>query len=600
MGRPTSDTARPARPARPARGLLALVLLALAWAFVMQVLGWAQTSNYALVKSLADGTASIDRYHWETRDKAWTDEHFFSVKAPGLPFVVLPLYEGMRALGAPEASRDVARAARRSGESRWAYKGLLTHEYGFDPVRARLVRKEVEGEAPIVWALGLLGSVLPAFLLLLTVRAVVERVTPGMGTAAAVMLGAGTLVMVFASQLFGHMLSALLAFAAFALLWRERDGHARLALVVAAGVLSGLAVTVEYPLAIAGAIVGCYAISRSGPLARGGAYSAGVALGVAPLLLYNQWAYGYATHLSYDNAVEHQGFTGHWTLGLNEGGFFGIGIPRPDAALELLISSRGLFVVSPIVVAAIAGTWLLYRSGRRAEARTITAVSLAFLVYDAGYWLPFGGGSPGPRFLIPILPFLCVGLGLALQRMPAVTLGLAVPSVLTMLLATATYPLIGDDDVGEWVHRVLEATFVNTPLVPLGVTGWLGVAPLLVLLAAAIACAARATEGVDVRADLRWGIRAVLAWGAIAVVGPAPWGDAALLGNWDEFVLVLTGVVAGLAALAVAALRAGMPVRALAGGAGPELAGGSPRVAWRRSAAGTEVVEGDPATDLAL
>ncbi len=595
MGRPTSETGRPAR-----RGLLALVLLALAWAFVMQALGWAQTSYYTLVKSLAHGTASIDSYHWETRDKAWTGERFYSVKAPGLGFVVLPLYEGLTALGAPEASRDVARAARRSGDSRWAYRALLTSEYGYDRVRARRVRSAVEGEAPIVWVLGLLGSVLPAFLLLLTVRAVAERASPGTGTAAAVMLGTGTLVMVFASQLFGHMLSALLAFAAFALLWHERDGRARLALVLAAGVLAGLAVTVEYPLAIAGAIVGCYAISRSGWLRRGGAYSAGVALGVAPLPLYNQWAYGDPTHLSYSDAVEHQGFTGHWTLGLNDGGFFGIGIPRPDVALELLISSRGLLVLSPVLVAAIAGTWLLYRSGRRAEARTIAAVAVAFLVYDAGYWLPFGGGSPGPRFLIPILPFLCAGLGLALRRMPAVTLGLAVPSVLTMLLATATYPLIGDDDVGEWVRRMLDATFVNTPLVPLGVTGWLGVAPLLILLAGAIVCAARATEEIDVRADLPRGIRAVLAWGVIAIVGPAPWGDAALLGNWDELALALTGVAGGLAALAAAALRAGAPLRALAGRAGPESAGTSSRVARLGSAAGTEVVERDPATDLAL
>ncbi|MGI8593747.1 MAG: hypothetical protein ACR2ML_05175, partial [Solirubrobacteraceae bacterium] len=347
--RPTSDSARPARSAGR-HGLLALVLLALAWAFVMQALGWAQTSYYALVKSLSDGTASIDRYHWETRDKAWTGERFHSVKAPGLPFMVLPLYEGLTALGAPEASRDVARAARRSGESRWAYSGLLTHAYGYDPVRARSVRKEVEGEAPIVWALGLLGSVLPAFLLLLAVRTVVERVSPGTGTAVAVMLGAGTLVMVFASQLFGHMLSALLAFAAFALLWRERDGRQRLTWVLAAGLLSGLAVTTEYPLAIAGAIVGCYAISRRGPIARGCAYSAGVALGVAPLLLYNRWTYGDATHLSYADAVEQQGFTGHWTLGLNDGGFFGVGLPRPDVALELLVSSRGLLVLSPVLV----------------------------------------------------------------------------------------------------------------------------------------------------------------------------------------------------------------------------------------------------------
>ena len=49
-------------------------------------------------------------------------------------------------------------------------------------------------------------------------------------------------------------------------------------------------------------------------------------------------------------------------------------------------------------------------------------------IYDSGYWLPFGGGSPGPRFLIPMLPFLAVGLACAWRRFPATTLALAVPS----------------------------------------------------------------------------------------------------------------------------------------------------------------------------
>src|SRR5215210_3373685 len=248
------------------RGVLALVLLALAWATIMQALGWAQTSYYTLVKALGDGTTSIDRYHWETHDKSWTGGRFYSVKAPGLPFLVLPLYEGLKAAGGREASRQVAQDARRSGNSRWAYRGLLLSAYGYDAAVAKRTRAEIEGEAPMVWALGLLGSVLPAFLLLLLVRRTSERVAPGFGTAAAFLLGAGTLVMVFASQLFGHVLATLLAFAAFALLWRERDGPPRTWWVVAAGALSGLAVVTEYPVAIAGAIVGLFAVARPSPV----------------------------------------------------------------------------------------------------------------------------------------------------------------------------------------------------------------------------------------------------------------------------------------------------------------------------------------------
>jgi len=68
-------------------------------------------------------------------------------------------------------------------------------------------------------------------------------------------LGAGTLVLPFATVLFSHVLAALLGFAAYAVLLRERDGPPRLVMVAAGGVPAGLAVATEYPLAlVAGAL----------------------------------------------------------------------------------------------------------------------------------------------------------------------------------------------------------------------------------------------------------------------------------------------------------------------------------------------------------
>ena len=42
------------------------------------------------------------------------------------------------------------------------------------------------------------------------------------------------------------------------------------------------------------------------------------------------------------------GRTGHDVLGLNSAGFFGVQVPSPHAALQLLFSGRGLLVITPV------------------------------------------------------------------------------------------------------------------------------------------------------------------------------------------------------------------------------------------------------------
>src|SRR5439155_16867183 len=257
----------------------ALIALALGWALIMQSLGWAQTSYYAFVKALADGTAKIDAYHWETRDKSYINGHFYSVKAPGLALALTPPFLALDAVGAPALARSAADRARDGGARQWTYRGLNVHAYGYNRARAAEIKRRLEVQAPMVWALGLLGTVLPALALLLVTRRLVERIEPGLGTLTAVTLGGATLVMPFAVQLFSHVLAALLAFTAFALTWREREREQPTARgLLLAGLLAGLAVTTEYPLAIAGAIVGVYTTVGLGWLRRGAAYTVGVVL----------------------------------------------------------------------------------------------------------------------------------------------------------------------------------------------------------------------------------------------------------------------------------------------------------------------------------
>lgn len=549
-------------PRRRARGLIAIGCVALAAALVMQASGWAQVSNFALVRALSHGTAQIDPYHWETKDESWYQGHYYSVKSPILPALSLPVYEALKASGAEGLAYDTAKSAREHGSWRWRPTATPAGLYGANRLRTYHVRGQIEAQTPLIWALGLFVSVLPALLLMLLVRRMGERLEPGYGTAAAVTLGLCTMVLPFSTLYFSHVLAALLGFAAFAVLWRERDragadGPGSLPLVALAGLLAGLAFASEYPLALGGVVLGLYAISRGPRVRRGLAYAGGAVLGAAPLFAYNLWAFGSITHLSYANAVKEQGITGHDVLGSNESGFFGVNVPSPRVALELLFSSKGLFTLAPVLAMGVLGVVLLWRRGRRAEALTIGGVALIYLVYNSGYWLPYGGGTPGPRFLMPLIPFLALPLVLAYKRFPVTTLALAVPSALFMLAATLTFPLIGNDDVGFWAKLIVAANFEPTVATPLGAGhGWAGIAPVLALAVLGAGLAAGVTRPLPrVAGDARRALVAVLAWGAAACC--VPWllgaSQSVLGGSLRAGVLIAVSAGAGLAAVGAVA-----------------------------------------------
>jgi hypothetical protein len=459
----------------PRAGLAALVSLAVAYAILVPDTAWPENSHYALIRSLADGTPIIDRFARETGDAAYFEGHLYSNKAPGLAFLALPLY-------------------------------LVLDWTG---VRATL-EVQAGGQDAVMKLLSLWVVVVPAGLLLYLVRRLAGRVEPGFGTAAAVTLGLGTLILPYATTLYSHVLSAFLGFAAFSLLWRERNVTPKLGTVLAAGVLAGLAVTTEYPLVLVGVVLGFYAISGTDRLRSGLAYSVGALAGTLPLFLYNRWAFGSFAHLSYADQESHSV------------GFLGLGVPRPSAGVELLLSSRGLLVCAPVLVAGAVGTVLLYRRGRRAEASVIGAVALVFLAYNSGWLLSIFGGpyEPGPRFLITALPFLAIPLAIAYRRFTAVTLGLAAASATLMTMATATSPPIGDDgDIGLWLALFTAGDFRATVVTPSTDIGWLALLAFLAPIAAALAFTAAATDWSRSSWRGPWpGVAALLVWGVIALL----------------------------------------------------------------------------------
>jgi hypothetical protein len=483
---PHTSSGRPRRTRRTA--LWAVLLVGLSFASVIQNWSDNQSSHYDLIRALDAGRTTIDAGPYRTKDKAYYRGHWYSARAPGLAIYSLPFYELLRAVDAPA----VARASH-----------------------------ALRGEDEMIYFVGLWGSVLPGLVMLLLVWRVADRFEPGYGGPTAVVLGLGTMVLPFSTLLFSHVLAATLGFAAFAVMMRERAGPPRPLLLAAAGLLMGYAITSEYPLAFVAVVLGLYLLSRRDALApkllaaRAGAYVLGGMLGIVPLLLYNHAAFHSWTHLAYSNIPQQQK------------GFFGISAPSLPVLGTLLFDSRGLLTLSPVLAMGAVGTVLLYRRGHRAEALTIAGICVCYLAYNSGYYLPFGGGSPGPRFLITVLPFLAVPLALAFRRYPGPTIALAAVSIVTAVTATITHPLVGyETETVIWTRLLGQGSFQPTIASAFGLgRGWGAIWPFFLAAGAALVLAALAMPRLRLSGPaLLAGVLTLLGWALFAALAPTVLG----------------------------------------------------------------------------
>ena len=443
---------------RHAREIAALALLALAAGTQLPLTGWNAGAHYALVQSLADDTPRIDDHLNQSGDIAYVDGHYYAAKSPGLAFASLPLYSIIDAAGNVPATRPTS----------------------LGPPGARGIEERA------LWQVNLV-VVTCFFCLLVLVWAIVNSVYPGAGLPVALMLGAGTMLLPFATVYFSHVPSAMLSFGTFTLLFRARAGPPGLALA-AAGLLAGLAVFMEVSLTVVVACLGLYAISEIPRVRRAALYGAGFVVGLLPLGAYNWWAFGSPFENGYSNAVKELGTTGHDVIGANSQGFFGLVGPTPDDFREVLVSQRGLFVLTPIVAVALAGLLPLARRGFRPETVLVGGTSVSMIVFDASYYLPLGGHSPGPRFLVPLLPLLALPLAAAFRSWPLVTLVAAAASIFWMVVATIGGPLLPPGaDVTIWVSHVWNATELAQSIFGIGRTAELAfAAPAFAALAFAV------------------------------------------------------------------------------------------------------------------
>jgi hypothetical protein len=152
-----------------------------------------------------------------------------------------------------------------------------------------------------------------------------------------------------------------------------------------------------------------------------------------------------------------------------------------------MVSPRGLLTLTPLCVLGVVGVVALRRR-RAAEAVLVAGLTVVFLAYNAGYTLsfggPFGGDSPGPRFLIALMPFLIFPIGLAARQVPGAAAVLLGASSAMAILSTSTVPMVGEGETHRWIASLEQGQFTHTLLTFAGAgSGWPSILPFVVLAA---------------------------------------------------------------------------------------------------------------------
>lgn len=427
---------------------LIVFLLFFSYAYVLpRWSDWNQNSRLNLVLALVDdGTPKIDRYVANTGDYALYNGHAYTDKPPGLSFLGIPIYAAIRPLlDAPPVQAQFERVGSRFEET------LNPDGSGLraDKIRFALVQ----------YLLTLVVVALPAALFGGLFFMVLQRlgVAPAPASIGALGYGLATSAAPYAGNFYAHQLVAVLLFTAFILAWSPPARWSPWASGALAGLLLGWAVISEYPAAPAAAIIGLYALYRRGwrwlpAMATGGALPGALLIGYDLAAFGTPWPIGYA----YSALWQEQHHTG----------FMSLTAPQWEAIWGLTFSEfRGLFFRAPWLLLALPAYWIGWRRHeQRAEWWVLVLVPLAFLLFYGSSIMWWGGFAAGPRYIVPLIPFLALPAALLIGhcwerigwRIGAFGL-LSVSFVLIWMEATATQLFPSDAIRATWREYVIPA-----------------------------------------------------------------------------------------------------------------------------------------------
>lgn len=391
---PTADSSKRSLN-RAALALFAAVLLPMVVLFHPQT-GWNVNTRLALVLAVVNqGTFSIDTWHdvppYDTEDKAFFDGKHYSDKIFGVGLLALPFVYTIRLF---------------SGEG-------VTFE------TAHVVGK--------TFAVALPGAVAAGVFFLLLARLGCPPRRAVLLTAFAVF---GTMWFGYGTVFYPYMVGVACCLGALWVTLFPRAGRVTLANSFAVGGLLGYALLSDLIFNIAVFAVGVVWLLRA--LDQVGVvglrafaemtgersrlkhliqFSVCFWIGVLiPLGLFAAYCYSIFGEFSVPYKYE---VNERFREGMAQG-VMGVTAPKLHALWFITVHPfRGILFWSPVMLAGIAGCVLATgQYGKRCIVGWMGLLVFAgYLLFNAGYYMWWDGWGMGPRFLIPAIPFLLLGLG---------------------------------------------------------------------------------------------------------------------------------------------------------------------------------------------